>query len=296
MTGTMRSGLRYLLCGLGFGLLASVPAAAQAELSQVVTFGDSLTHNDLLGFANGVPQDLFGADPMEAVFDQGARAGDRLDNYAIAGSEAAHVQVQIDLYQQFVRFGLQAPATLFHYEVGGNDLLNNVDLLAAHAPGADPAADAVIDGILANMTRDLQELAAGAPAAQFVVWTVPDVTMSPEHWGRFSPAQEANLRAHAERANRRIRRAERDPRVFVFDFYAEGRAMVLDPQVLFGRTINPPPQYGDYDDMFGDSIHPTAVSNASLANAMIAGINAKWNDTIAPYSDEELADLAHIPH
>src|SRR5512146_1546736 len=49
-------------------LLWTSMASAAVNLRDVVTFGDSLTDNDLLTFYSGSPQEMYGRDPMHAVF------------------------------------------------------------------------------------------------------------------------------------------------------------------------------------------------------------------------------------
>jgi len=277
--------------------LAAVPAAfGQADFTDTVTFGDSLTHNDLLWLYYGNPPDLYEADPMEAVFDKGAAAGDDLTSYAVAGSESKDVELQIDLYFFNRLIQSQDQATLFGFEIGGNDVLNSIGLLAANPPGQNPSADAVIDGIIANMKSDLFLLRRTHKKARFVVWTIPDVTLTPGLWNSLSPGEVANVRAHLERVNTLIRSLDALPYAVVLDLYTLLEITVANPPVLFGHQLVPPPAHGDYDDLFADEIHPTAVSNALIANAVVKLINAKWNDDIPLYTKEELADLAHIPH
>jgi len=277
-------------------VLFATRAAAQADFTDTVTFGNSLTHNDLLWIVYGTSRDLYGADPMEAAFDKGAVAGDELTNYAIAGSESGDVSIQIDLYEFLRLLNLQDRATLFGFEIGGNDVLNHLGLLAASPPGVDPAADAVIDAIIDNMRTDLSRLRATHPAAQFVVWLIPDVTVTPDLWGTLTPDEVDNVRAHIDRVNRLVRQAgDRLDFVVALDVYTTIQDVVWNPPILFGHPLVPPPARGAYDDLFADVIHPTAVSNAMIANELILDINAAWNDDIPLYTDEELATLAHIP-
>lgn len=281
---------------LSFVLVAAAPAVlAQADFSETVTFGDSLTHNDLLWLVYGTPSDLYGKDPMHAVFSKGAFPGDVLTSYAVGGSESGDIKAQIDVYFVARLFQTQGNATLFNFEIGGNDVLNNIGLLAANPPRVDPAADAVIDNIVTNMKRGLFRLRTNHTSAQFVVWTVPDVTVTPDQWN-LNPTQKANVKAHLARINNKIRLLDGYPFVVVLDTEVILRYLVNNPPVLFGRTLVGPPAHGGYDHLFADVIHPTAVSNALLANVMIMRINNKWNDSIPLYTNEELADLAHIPH
>lgn len=271
-------------------------AQAQANFDQMVTFGDSLTHNDLLWLVYGSSPDLYGNDPNQAVFNKARLSGDDLDSYAIAGSESDDVVVQIDLYDFSRLIGLQDRATMLGFEIGGNDFLNNDSLLASAAPGENAQADAVVDNLLGNLRSDLIGLSANHPNVQLIIWTVPDIVITPENWGRFSPTGEANIRAHLERVNRQIRRLDRFSNVVVFDLYAHQQDLLANPPVLFDVQLNLPPAYGDFDDLFADTIHPTAVANALMANEMISQINDKWNENIPLYTDEELADLARIDH
>lgn len=286
---------RWLLLSLSLYLFA--PAVyGQADFTDTVTFGNSLTHNDLLGIVYGNPQDMYGMDPAEAVFEKGAIAGDELVNYAIAGSESDDIRYQIDLYEFFRLLQIQDKATLFGFEIGSNDILNNVNLLAAYAPGENPSADAVVDNIIDNLIQDLSRLRASHLEAQFVVWLIPDVTLTPDLWNDLFPDEVENVRAHIERVNRLIRGAgDRFYFLVAFDSFTAIQEVVFDPPVIFGYPLVPPPAYGDYDHLFADEIHPTAVSNALIANEIIMQINEEWNDFIPLYTEEELADLARIP-
>ena len=110
---------RRLFLSLFFCLFYTA-AHGQVDFTDTVTFGNSLTHNDLLGIVYGNPQDMYGMDPVEAVFDKGAISGDELVNYAVAGSESDDIQLQIDLYEFFRLLQIQDKATLFGFEIGSN--------------------------------------------------------------------------------------------------------------------------------------------------------------------------------
>lgn len=260
----------------------------------VVTFGDSLTHNDLLGFINGNPQDMYGADPMQATFNKAARSGDSLQNYAIAGSTSQLVSAQIDVYDLQRIIGSQPRADIIGYEIGGNDILNNIDLLAQFGVAENAAADGVINRILSNQMNQLSDLASTHPNGRAVLWNIPDVTFTPELFGLLSAQEIANVQAHTQRANEFINGLAGLPNVIVIDLYAAISEVVANPPVIFGTPLVPPPAFGNYDHIFADSIHPTAVSNAIVANGIIATINKKWGMAIPLYSEQELAALARI--
>lgn len=266
---------------------------ASAQLV-VVTFGDSLTHNDLLGWFYGKPQDLYGNDPMQAVYIKAASAGDRLDNYAVAGSHSAQVNSQINLYNFGRTLGIQPQADVIGYEIGGNNILANIDLLSEYGVGENATADAVIDRIISDQANQLSRLASSHPGGKAVLWTIPDITLTPQFYGLLTPRQIANVQAHTARANEFISSLTNLPNAVVIDLYALISSTVNNPPVIMGDALLPPPAMGAYDNIFADSIHPTAVSNAVLANEIIVTINAKWGLNIPLYSEQELAELAHI--
>jgi len=273
-------------------LWASLAAAA----THMVSFGDSLTHNDILWLVYGNTRDLYGDDPAQAAFNKARRSGDSLSSYAIAGSMSSDTRYQIAAYELLVLLGQEDRANLIHYEIGGNDILDNVSVLAANPVGTSPAADAVIDTLISNITGDLTDLAATHPGARFVLWTIPDVTVTPDHCCDLTDDEAANVRAHVERANAFLKGLSSYGAVAVVDLYRLTRLVVQNPPIIFGHQLLPPPAYGDYGDLFADEIHPTAVSNALIANAIGQTLKAKWGITIPAYTEEELADLAHIPH
>jgi hypothetical protein len=279
---------------LACAVLAPV-GLGQVDLLDTVCFGDSLTHNDLLGLVYGNPQDMYGVDPMQAVFDKGAQVGDDLDSYAVGGSESDDVSIQVDLYLLNRLLGQADAATLFCFEIGANDILNNDPLLAAHPPGVDPAADAVIDDLIENIDDNLTKLWLTGSGADFVVWTIPDVTTTP-NLAHLGPEEAQNVRAHIERANAFIRSLEALPFVSVLDLYGLLQRMVAQPPYIYGHQLVTSPAFGNYNHIFADDLHLTAVVNARVANQIIINVNAKWGDQIPAYTLPEQAWLARIPH
>jgi lysophospholipase L1-like esterase len=277
--------------GLWIAVLCALAARGQ-DFAQTVAFGDSLTANDLLWLAYGTPRDLYGADPAEAVFDRAARRGDMLSSYAVPGSRSQGLVAEAVLYGKRVLNGKQAPATFTHLETGGNDCFEALELLAGASPGDDPGADAVMDGLVRRVSKTLALLRLAAPGARCVVWTVPDITLTPKVMARgLSAGDTARVRAHLERANAALA-ALADARTLVFDAYTLSRRLLTVPPLVGGQPLRLPPETGGYDCWFADAVHPTAVANAILANAVIDVLNARWDAGIPPYSDAELAALA----
>lgn len=276
-------------------LIGATVSWSQVDFTRMVSFGDSLTHNDILGAFYDNPQDLYGLDPFEAVFEKAAAESDSLRNFAIAGSVSSTMGFQIFLYQFYRNLSDLPPATLIGFEIGGNDILNNRHLLKSHYPGTDSGADAVIDTLIGNIKGNMQWLFQTHPNALFIIWTIPDVTLTPSVMNNnFSSEELSNIIAHVERANDALRRAMDHPAILIFDLFAFIQTFVSEPPEILGQILGAPPLYGEYDYLFADDIHPTAVANALIANAIIVEMNEKWQTDIGLYSIDELALMAHI--
>jgi len=276
-------------------IAGTVCAADGASLFRsVVTFGDSLTHNDVLGIAYDNPQSLYGRDPMEAFFDKAAVAGDELASFAVAGSKAENLKAQLAAYAAAVELDLVRKGSLFSIEIGGNDLMDEIDRLARNPPRVRPATDRIINRIVDSMRSASAFLRKTHPKARLILWTLPDVTQIPKFWDEFSPQQQENIRAHILRGNRAIRRLAVDSRVIVLDLYEVLRRTAETPPVLLGHPLLPPPARGEYDCVFADAIHPTAVANALIANEAIQTARTAWGLTVPLFSERQLAKMARI--
>ena len=274
--------------------IASPAAYGQVKFTEMVTFGDSLTHNDLLWAVSGKPRNMYGADPMEAVFRKASQPGSHLTSYAVAGTESGDLELEIIAYIANLTMGEQNKATFFGIETGGNDILNNVNLLGAHAPGRNHSADKVVNNIIQNIRDGFNTLRESHPKAHFVLWTIPDITLTPKEWGNLTRTEVANIRAHLKRVNEAIKKLGNFPSVVVLDLYTLIQNFIKKPPAIFGHQLQLPPVHGEYDAIFADEIHPTAVSNALIANTIIRQINAKWQLTVPSYTKRQLARLAHI--
>ncbi len=273
----------------------TVSAAQGASLFRsVVTFGDSLTHNDVLGIAYDNPQSLYGRDPMEAFFDRAASGGDELASFAVAGSKAGNLKAQLAAYAAAVELDLVRKGSLFSIEIGGNDLMDEIHRLARNPPRVSPATDRIINRIVNSMRSASAFLRKTHPQARILLWTLPDVTRIPKFWDEFSPQQQENIRAHILRGNRAIRRLAADSRVIILDLHEVLRRTTETPPILLGRPLLPPPAWGEYDCVFADPIHPTAVANALIANEAVQTIRTAWGLTIPLFNERQLARMAHI--
>jgi lysophospholipase L1-like esterase len=284
-------GMMTLL--LGF---SGPPAWSQVETHRSSSFGDSLTDNEFLYLIFDTASEIYGADPFEAMFDKASGPEDELTNYAVLGSTSADVLRQIKTYAIGRLAKTIDRSTLVSIQAGGNDFLDpgNLMLLAAAPPGVSLAVDSIVDRIRLNLLKSVQTIKS-IDKAQVIVWTVPDVTLTPyaQFIGLGGVAAE-NVRLHIEKLNRFIRTMAHRKQIAVLDISSVFTEVVLNPPVIAGIPLVPPPYFGESFAIFADPLHPTAVSNGITANAMIHQANTTFNDSIPLYSEAELADMAGL--
>jgi lysophospholipase L1-like esterase len=273
---------------------------AQINTTQVYTFGDSLTDNEFLYLFFGTPPEIYGADPMELAFEKAAEPGDQLTNFAILGSRSFEVLEQVQEYERGRAAGTLPAATLVSLQAGGNDLIDlqngsaNLFLLAATPPGVNPAADKIIRDAERNL-RQCVNLVQRRGRPQIVLWTAPDVSLSPYVLSLgFSAEQLNRLRAHIAHLNQAIRTLGRRNNIAILDSSKLQQALTFNPPVLLGVTIQPTPAFGFAAAQFADPIHPTAVMNGFIANELIFQMNAEFSDNVSFYNELELANLAGL--
>jgi phospholipase/lecithinase/hemolysin len=291
-----RAALSPLLAVLLVACLTN-PVWSQVDTSRSYSFGDSLTDNDYLFLLFGTDPTIYGADPFQAMFNKAADEDDELANFAVLGSTSADVLLQVESYVAARRAGDVQRATLISLQGGGNDFLTEEHLLtlALAPPRESVAADAIVSGIAKNLLSSVLRLKFIDRGVPMVLWTVPDVTLTPYVYSLGLDAQaEQNIRLHIERLNRFIRQLGKGRRFAVLDISSVLTEVSLNPPVILGTPLYPPPYFGFATAIFADPIHPTAVSNGILANEMIGQLNAKFDDNIPFYSEQELADLAGL--
>lgn len=270
----------------------TIPALAHVNTKRSVSFGDSLTDNDLLFLLFPNDPAVYGADPFEAAFNKAAIGNDELTNYAILGSTSANVLEQVKAYGEMRRQRLVKSSTFASVQAGGNDMIDNLLAFASAPPGANAEVDFLALRIKVNIIESVVRLLWRDRRADVVVWTVPDITQIPAVLAAGLPAPAlANVRAHIESINDCIRALNWSRRVAVLDAYAIMRDAVANPPTFFGMTLVGPPAFGSFDNIFADPIHPTAVSNAILANGIITAVNKKFHDNIPQYNNAELGAL-----
>lgn len=281
-------------------LSATANGQAQVDTTQVYTFGDSLTDNEYLYLLFGTPPEIYGADPMQLAFEKAAAPGDQLTNFAVLGSRTNEILGQVKEYHYRSAKGKLPSATLVSLQGGGNDLIDlqnssaNLFLLASAAPGESAAADKIIDDAKRNLLASIQLLQRrGRP--QIVLWTVPDVSLSPYVLSLgFSTEQLDNIRAHNSRLNRSIRNVGRRSNVALLDISKLQRALTLTPPTIQGVVIQPTPAFGFATAQLADPIHPTAVMNCLVANELIFEMNWEFCDNVPYYNELELAEMAGL--
>lgn len=293
-----RAALRLCLSCLCLMSLAGI-AYGQVDTTRSYCFGDSLTDNEYAyAFFPDLPLDpaIYGADPFEAVFKKAASQTDQLENFAIVGSTSADVLTVVEAYAEARAAGALQPATIVSLQAGGNDFLSlaNLAVLGSAPPGESAAADQIVDEIRNNLMSALTQLRT-LDKPQIVLWTVPDVTLTPYVLSlELDATATANIRMHLERVNQFLRAQGNRPDIAILDTAWLLTEVTFAPPIILGVELVPTPYFGFPAAIFADPIHPTAVGNGLLANEMIAQLNATFEDSIPFYSEAELAELAEI--
>src|SRR3954471_5545249 len=192
-------------------VMATVPAAAQAPISRIVSFGASLSDSGnafaLRGGTNTAP--AYDVDPLLVPSSPYSRGGHHFtnggtwveqfarsrglagptrpaflastaqaSNYAVGGARAYDDGINVILSAQVEAFlqhvgRVAPPSGLYTIEMGGNDIR---DALTAFATGGDgaPILQAAIGSIAANIGA-----LYGAGARNFLVWRAPNVGLTP---------------------------------------------------------------------------------------------------------------------
>lgn len=317
-----------------FALILSVFAIAmgsskcvgQISFKHTYAFGDSLTHNDLVHvFFEGVKYQDYGADPIEGLFNQCSQPGDKLHCYARLSSYSCAILKQVKKYERNRARGKTPNGTFFSLQAGGNDLLyvHNLKRLADSVPGDDKRADAIVDRIVSNI-REGVNILKRTPAAKIVVWTVPDITVTPmvkDDWQNLdlNEQQLSNVRLHIHRLNDEIKKLSDEPRVNILDIHAIFNRLVVQstlhqsnmllhttlddvarrtavnfPVIACGlKTVESRQQQLNIEqtpvELFADLIHPNAAVNQVVTQHLVETLAETSQPINARPSDSLLA-------
>jgi hypothetical protein len=272
--------------------VAYKPVANQytPDFSSFVTIGDSYTDNDW-----GWPASMYGADPFEALFDKASAPSDVLSNFAMGGTTTQDLPQMINSYHSAVANGSVQRATIFGLEIGTNDMFDILNQIKGVVAGQDPAADALVNGILDRIKVSTKHLLSTHPQAFVILWNLETARCWPA-FPNITNAQWNNIDTHYQRINRAIARAPQySSRILVLNMYQVFGQLCTQPTIIRGVELKRPPQWDGWDYICADPYHPTAVSNALIANQMIRDMNFATGANIPLYTEGELATLARIP-
>jgi outer membrane lipase/esterase len=205
------------------------------------------------------------------------------NNYAVGGATAVPfggagspptVGEQLTQFRSTHGGGLFDPTALYFIGAGGNDLR----AMLTGMPGVTPGG---VVGGLTSMVTNLRSWGA----ERIVVWTVPDLTLSPPFQaglgaGVISEAERLLALALIDGINDVIKSFDMIPGVDVFDLAGLLRDIVADPMAYGLDDVSTPCGFvGVYGPtsgactgafLFWDGAHPTSAGHAILARSMIA--------------------------
>lgn len=301
--------LALLACAPGF---STAFAAEKAPFDRLVVFGTSLSDPGnafaLAGNVNTPPDysvDMFlvpdrpfargghhfsnGATWVEQLARQLGLAASanpafrgsnsQATNYAVGGARARDTGFLFDLPEQieaFLNNVYSAPeGALYVIEMGGNDLR---DALVAAAQTGDPAAALAIAQEAVDSINDQVMRLYVAGARNFLVWTAPDIGLTPAINRDPVAAGFANQLAQFFNGYLQGRLAQLGTmpgiRITLLDVYAKLNTVHAQPQLFDLRNVTsacitpsvPPFACKKPDEfLFWDGIHPTKAGHAILA-------------------------------
>jgi phospholipase/lecithinase/hemolysin len=205
-------------------------------------------------------------------------ANSQATNYAVGGARARDAGASFNLSDQvdaFLADVYSAPANaLYVIEMGGNDLR---DALVAAQTGGPAAALAIAQEAVDSINDQIMRLYV-AGARNFLVWTAPDIGLTPAINRDPVAAGFANQLAQFFNGNLQLRLAQLATmpgiRIALFDVYAKLNTVHAQPQLFDLRNVmsacitpNVPPFACKQPDefLFWDGIHPTKAGHAILA-------------------------------
>lgn len=273
------------------GLLCWSALALATDWSTVVSFGASQLDNESLYDSHPLGERLYGDDPVEVLTSLASPPG-RVLEYAQSGATSYDIDRQFAAYLRDLAGG--APeATVLVLVMGGNDLLDQAEVLAEVGPGESARVDRAIDDLARRIADRAARLQRAFPAARVMVFNLPDLSETPKLSRWMTPAQRERFVQHIDRLNRVMADALAPvPEVLIVDLRGALQELV-ETEVLFGgEPLAAPPERGRLDCLFADLLHPTAATNAWLGNQLADQVELAWGDALGRVSDEELASLA----
>ncbi|MBD3676198.1 MAG: hypothetical protein HUJ26_22030 [Planctomycetaceae bacterium] len=264
---------------------------AQIDTSHTYCFGDSITDNTHLFLFYGTNRTLYGADPVEAMFQKASAETDTIHNYARVGSTSSLIVAQVNYYAQKRKAGKTAPATLISLQGGGNDVLFNVRQLAAETE----ESERIVRRIQHNLELCIKKLTE-VDKAPIVLMTIPNLTVTPYLQSyKLTDNELAALKKNIQRLNEFILEYRQHPRMIVLEVDQVLEQVIDQSLTIAGTPLSAPPLTGASYSIFADRVHPTAAANALVANHLIKLINSKFQADIQYYGEKELAQLAGFP-
>jgi len=257
------ASLRLQIAVLAAALLVQPAVAGAVSFATVVAVGDSLTRAQ----TNAFPQVT-------------RQLGVPLHNLAVNGATTTSL-----LADQLDAAVTLEPTFVFIW-IGGNDIKN--DPLSFAQGNIDPwienfetAVDALLDSGATVMTANLFDLGLAPWIYQQGLDVTPElldvIDLLTRNW---------NDHIEASAATRGVP---------VVDVYSLFERMAAGELTVAGQEFILAPERGLGMHLFNDTMHPSLVARAIIANEIIATMNLEYGLDVEPISEEQLAEIAGVP-
>ncbi len=180
---------------------------------------------------------------------------------------------------------LDAGTTFAFVWIGANDLLfenatstalGDTTFLSNVVAQWEEAVDALLD-----------------EGATVITANLPDLSRLPlADSGLFPQAVLGNVQSVTVAFNELLAEAAKDRGVPVVDVFATFNGFMDSDGTVCGVSIDLPPEFGEKDDLFFDSIHPSSFGMGLVTNAFIEVMNDEFDTGLSPLSDQMLVALA----
>jgi hypothetical protein len=250
-------------------------------------------HLEMSGYNFGPPVDITGNHNFSNTYD-----------VALGGAVSSDLAGQVTSLQPYVSSG---DVKLTVLEIGGDDFtINGYDTIYNHAATAgynplnDPAAQAIINGVVGSITAGISNTLAENPAEHMILTTIPDIGVTPEiQSGHHSATQRAAVTQVVQAINTQILALGATHHMPVVNLQTFTSLVLAPPklagvQMINGAGTSSLGALSGTRTFLSDGFHPGTVMNGLLANAYLTADHMAYGDAVNLISDQTIITRAGL--
>jgi hypothetical protein len=214
------------------------------------------------------------------------------NDWALDGATSADLPVQTTGLAGQAAAGTIEYATIL---IGGNDFLDELELLSTDPSNAGPALATTASTLVANIEASVGTLLASSPSLKVAVATLPPVSDIPIVKSLETGTEAVDLVQAADAAEVQVNQAitafaASNHRIAVADFAGATTSIAAAATFKIGKvTINTvKPSNNPHSLFLKDGLHLGTVGQGLLANVFIHAIDTGFGATIKPLTDKQI--------